>query len=100
MHLYDDYDAYARITGDPGWSWKALLPYFLKNEHWTPPTDNHDQRGQFDPAVHGFKGITSVGLNGFPAPALDTRVMQVTRELSVEFPFNLDYNSGFPLGVG
>ncbi|KAF9256013.1 alcohol oxidase [Marasmius fiardii PR-910] len=94
-----DYDRYARVTGDPGWSWKALEHYFRKNERWVPPTDNHDQTGQFNPAVHGFKGITSVGLNGFPTPAIDDRVAQVTRELSKEFPFNLDCNSGYPLGV-
>ncbi|KAL0578811.1 hypothetical protein V5O48_003178 [Marasmius crinis-equi] len=71
-----------------------------QNERWQFPTDNHDQTGQFDPVVHGFKGITSVSLNGFPTPAIDARVAQLTQELSDEFPFNLDINSGFPLGVG
>ncbi|KAF9256309.1 aryl-alcohol oxidase-like protein [Marasmius fiardii PR-910] len=94
-----DYDKYAQITGDPSWSWKAILPYFLKNERWVPPFDNHDQTGQFNPAVHGFKGITSVSLNGFQTTAIDTRVAKVTRELPREFPFNLDHNSGYPLGV-
>ncbi|KAF9256014.1 aryl-alcohol oxidase precursor [Marasmius fiardii PR-910] len=95
----DDYDRYARFTGDPGWSWKSILPYFRKNERWVAPTDNHDQRGQFNPAVHGFKGITSVSLSGFPTPAIDVRVTQMTENLPDEYPFNLDYNSGYPLGV-
>ncbi|KAK0450400.1 aryl-alcohol oxidase precursor [Desarmillaria tabescens] len=95
----EDYDRYANITGDHGWSWNEIQPYIRKNEHWTPPTDNHDTSGQFNPAVHGFHGINSVSLAGFPSPIQD-RVIQVTKELSDEFPFNLDYNSGFQLGVG
>ena len=31
---------------------------------------------------------------------LDPRVLQTTAELADEFPFNLDMNSGNPLGVG
>ncbi len=27
---YQDYDRYARVTGDDGWSWDALEPYILK----------------------------------------------------------------------
>lgn len=26
----DDYGAWARITGDPGWSWKRIFPYAKK----------------------------------------------------------------------
>lgn len=26
----DDYDEFARLTGDPGWSWESMLPYFMK----------------------------------------------------------------------
>ncbi|KAJ7837687.1 hypothetical protein B0H14DRAFT_2362146, partial [Mycena olivaceomarginata] len=26
----DDFDRYAKLTGDPGWSWDAILPYSLK----------------------------------------------------------------------
>ncbi|KAJ7698218.1 aryl-alcohol oxidase [Mycena olivaceomarginata] len=94
----EDYDRYARVSGDPGWGWDALQPYIRRNEHWTPPVDNHNQTGQFNPAVHGFYGINAVSLPGFLLP-VDVMVQQVTQELSDEFPFNLDYNSGWPLGV-
>ncbi|KAJ7937947.1 GMC oxidoreductase-domain-containing protein [Mycena leptocephala] len=70
----------------------------MQNEHWTPPVDNHNQTGQFNPAVHGFHGINAVSLPGFLLP-VDVMVQQVTQELSDEFPFNLDYNSGYPLSV-
>ncbi|KAK0186635.1 alcohol oxidase [Armillaria mellea] len=94
-----DYDRYAKISGDPGWRWGALQPYFRKNERFVPPADHHNTSGQFDPAVHGFDGINFVSLPGYPR-GIDGRVIQVTKELPREFPFNLDYNSGYQLGIG
>ena len=26
----DDFNRYAQLTGDDGWSWNQVLPYFLK----------------------------------------------------------------------
>ncbi|KAJ6488762.1 alcohol oxidase [Mycena sanguinolenta] len=96
----EDYNRWAAVTGDPGWSWDSLLPYFFKNEKWMPPADNHDTRGEFDPAVHSTHGINSVSLSGSRWPIFENQVIQTTREFPEEFPFNLDYNSGEPLGVG
>ncbi|KAF8218290.1 aryl-alcohol oxidase [Mycena galopus ATCC 62051] len=95
----DDFDRYAALTGDSGWSWDEIFPYFLKNEKWTQPADGHDTSGQFNPAVHSTHGLTEVSLPGFPWP-VGPRVLQATQELPNEFPFNLDMNSGRPLGVG
>ncbi|KAK0235295.1 aryl-alcohol oxidase [Armillaria nabsnona] len=95
----EDYDRYADVTQDPGWSWDGIQPYIRKNERWTAPTDHHNTTGQFNPAVHGFHGITAVSLPGFPS-AIQNRVIQTTQELADEFPFNLDCNSGYQLGVG
>lgn len=95
----DDFDRYARISGDSGWSWTSLQPYFKKNERWTPPNDGHNTTGQFTPSVHGFSGINAVSLAGFPTP-IDGRVINATHELGGEFSFNQDMNSGNPLGVG
>ncbi|KAJ6617584.1 pyranose dehydrogenase [Mycena sp. CBHHK59/15] len=95
----DDFDRFAKVTGDPGWSWDRLLPYFFKNEKWTAPADHHNTQGQFNPLVHGTNGMTSVSLTGFSYPA-SARVFQTTKELADEFPFNLDMNGGTPLGVG
>ncbi|KAJ6549907.1 aryl-alcohol-oxidase from pleurotus Eryingii, partial [Mycena capillaripes] len=95
-----DWDRYTRVSGDPGWGWDAIQPYIRKNEHWIPPTDKHNETGQFNPAVHGFHGINPVSLSGFPtAMMIDARVEQVTQELPDFFPFNLDYNSGSLTGV-
>ncbi|KAJ7302067.1 pyranose dehydrogenase [Mycena albidolilacea] len=96
----DDYNRFAAVTGDPGWSWDRLLPYFFKNEKWTPPVDHHDTRGQYDPAVHSNKGINSVSLSAFNWPIFSKHVIESTKELPDEWPFNLDMNSGKPLGLG
>ncbi|KAJ7028631.1 pyranose dehydrogenase [Mycena alexandri] len=96
----DDFDRYAKLTGDPGWSWDAILPYFLKNEKWVPPADHHDTRGQFDPSVHGTAGFIQTSISGFQYPIFQSKVLQTTKELPDVFPFNLDMNSGKPLGLG
>ncbi|KAJ7434861.1 aryl-alcohol oxidase, partial [Mycena latifolia] len=94
----EDYDRLAMVTGDHGWSWDSLIPYMRKNERFSLPSDHHNTTGQFNPAVHGFHGINAVSLAGFPSP-IDSRVIETTVELE-EFPFNLDMNSGYQLGLG
>ncbi|KAJ7049723.1 aryl-alcohol-oxidase from pleurotus Eryingii [Mycena amicta] len=94
----EDFDRVANDVDDQRWSWDALLPYWKKTERFTPPADNHNTTGQFDPAVHGFNGINSVTLSGFPTE-IDSKVIGTT-SLEGEFPFNLDMNSGYPLGIG
>ncbi|KAJ7489590.1 aryl-alcohol oxidase [Mycena latifolia] len=95
----DDFNRYAELTGDKGWSWNEILPYFFKNEKWSAPTDHHNTEGQFDPSVHSTQGLTSVSLNGFQWPIFQRNVIQTTKELPDVFPFNLDMNSGKPLGL-
>ncbi|KAG7450008.1 aryl-alcohol oxidase precursor [Guyanagaster necrorhizus] len=95
----EDYDRYAHVTGDEGWGWDELQPYIRKNERFVPPADHHNTTGEFNPAVHSFDGVNSVSLPGYPR-TIDGRVIQATQELPDEFPFNLDYNSGYPLGIG
>ncbi|KAJ3807127.1 hypothetical protein F5876DRAFT_48673 [Lentinula aff. lateritia] len=95
----EDYDLWANITDDEGWSWDSLQKYIRKNERFTPPVDHHNTTGQFDPNVHSFDGIVSVSLQGFPNE-IDNRTIQTTSELNEEFPFNLDMNSGYQLGIG
>ncbi|KAK7052441.1 GMC oxidoreductase [Favolaschia claudopus] len=96
----DDYNRFATVTSDPGWSWNRLLPYFLKNEKWTAPVDHHDTRGQYDPALHNLNGVNSVSLNALSWPVFSQHIIQSTKEIPDELPFNLDMNSGKPLGLG
>ncbi|KAG6855735.1 hypothetical protein H0H87_011405 [Tephrocybe sp. NHM501043] len=95
----EDFNRYAAVTGDQGWSWDKILPYFKKSEKWNTPTDNHNITGQFTPSIHGFNGLAGVSLSNFPTP-IDSMVINATKQLGSEFAFNQDYNSGKPLGVG
>ena len=48
----DDYDRWANVTGDDGWTWENLLPYVFKVDRMTAPADHHNPVGQFDPRLH------------------------------------------------
>lgn len=95
----DDFDRYARVTGDQGWSWENMVPYFQKSERWTTPADNHNITGQFNPSIHGFKGEVGVSLLGFPTP-IDQKAIEAGNELGGKYAFNVDINSGNQLGIG
>ncbi|KZS95161.1 aryl-alcohol oxidase-like protein [Sistotremastrum niveocremeum HHB9708] len=95
----DYWDNIAQYSGDEGWSWNSMLPYFKKLETFTPPADHHNTAGEFNPSVHGSNGPLSVSLPGFPTE-LNSRVFNTTKIASQSFPFNLDVNSGNQLGVG
>ncbi|KAJ7659839.1 hypothetical protein B0H17DRAFT_954559 [Mycena rosella] len=47
--------------------------------------------------AHGFSGINSASLTGYPSP-IDSQVIQVTTQLK-KFLFNLDMNPGSTLGM-
>ncbi|KAG6861061.1 hypothetical protein C0995_004403 [Termitomyces sp. Mi166 len=95
----DDYNRIAKKTGDNGWSWENLQPYFQKNEKFVRPADNHDNTGQFDPKVHGSNGLLSVSIQNSPTP-IDSKVVNASHQLGGDFNFVLDYNDGSPLGLG
>lgn len=95
----DDYDKWAEVTGDKGWSWKEMVPYFEKTERWTIAPGHGPERGDFNPHVHGFRGPLGIGFNGVIQPT-DPLVIQTTKDLPHEFPFNEDVNGGRPIGIG
>ncbi|KAL0564556.1 hypothetical protein V5O48_017489 [Marasmius crinis-equi] len=97
----DDWDRYAKITGDDGWSWDNIQPYIRKNERFTPPSDGHNTAGEIDPLAHSFNGINSVSVSGF-RNQIDTRVIRASKSMGndSDYRFVLDYNSGNQLGVG
>ncbi|KAF7440154.1 hypothetical protein PC9H_000498 [Pleurotus ostreatus] len=95
----DDFDKYANLTGDQGWSWNSLQTYIQKNERWLEPTDPLTAKDRFDSRFHSSTGMNFVSLNKF-VHTTDSRMIQTTKDFPEDFPFNLDYNSGNPLGVG
>ncbi|KAJ7583130.1 alcohol oxidase [Mycena floridula] len=95
----EDYDRYAAVTGDQGWSWNNLQKYIRKNEAFALSIGRNIS-GDFNPAAHGYHGVNSVTLaeNVYD---MDNRVIRATQgELKDQFPYNLDMNSGFHLGIG
>ncbi|TDL26776.1 aryl-alcohol oxidase [Rickenella mellea] len=95
----EDYDRYAKYTGDNRWSYDSIRPYIFKNEKWTVPGNRRNISGQFDPAIHSTDGITSVSLASFPHPT-DERVLRTSAEFPEEFPLVLDVNGGHAKGIG
>jgi len=43
-----DYDEWARLSGDPSWSWEKVLPVFRKSEdHWRGASEFHGAGGEW-----------------------------------------------------
>ncbi|KAF8896765.1 GMC oxidoreductase-domain-containing protein [Gymnopilus junonius] len=95
----DDFNRLAAVAGDPGWSWDSILPFMKKAESFTAPVDRHNTTGEINPTVHGFQGPLLTTVAGFPSP-LDSRLVNASIASPTQFPFNEDYNSGNPLGMG
>ncbi|KAJ7635070.1 hypothetical protein FB45DRAFT_480311 [Roridomyces roridus] len=68
-----------------------LFPCFFKNEKWVSPANHHSTYDEFGPSVHSIQGINSVSLSVSQWP-----IFEATRQLP---DYNLDMNSGQPLGV-
>jgi hypothetical protein len=71
----------------------------LQNERFVPPTDGRNITGDFDPAVHGFGGVTLISLPNQLQKPFDERFFNAANELGGNFKFNRDMNSGKPLGA-
>ncbi|KAK0471532.1 alcohol dehydrogenase [Armillaria novae-zelandiae] len=97
----EDYDRYARVTGDEGWGWERDTALHSKGltSDLLPLQIITTQQANLTLQVHNFHGVNSVSLPGYPK-TIDGRVIQATQELQGEFSFNLDYNSGYHLGIG
>lgn len=93
----EEYDQWAELTGDAGWSWENISQYYYKNSRLVPPADGHDTTGQVDPAHHGY-GPLEISVPGYPSE-IDDMVIGTSKAPGAEVPYNLDVNSGHPLGL-
>jgi choline dehydrogenase-like flavoprotein len=83
-----DYNSWAELVGDERWSYKGMLPYFRRTEHFHNP--------QGDPIQHGFDGpIYHAPIDR--AYPLRKTVHQAYLEAGLQD--NADANAGDPLGV-
>ncbi|KAI0049745.1 GMC oxidoreductase [Auriscalpium vulgare] len=93
-----DWDRMASVSGDSGWSSSSLASLGKSIEKLVPPADGHDTTGQIIPADHGTSGPIQISVQGYPLQ-IDSKVVAMTKELP-QFPYNVDQNSGYPLGIG
>ncbi|KAJ3785320.1 aryl-alcohol oxidase [Lentinula aff. detonsa] len=95
----DDFDRFAAVTGDNGWSWDNVQQYFALNEKLVSPAGNPSTIGKFNPEVHYYDGAVDVSLPSF-SPDFDSKVLDAVDELGGAYSYNEDVNSGSPLGLG
>lgn len=81
----DDYDEWESL-GNPTWSYKDLLPYFIRQE-------NYHVKG--DPGYHGYSGPVDVE-NPTPWLPLSERYLKGFEELGLDV---LDYNGARQIGI-
>ena len=82
-----DYDEWAQVTGDPGWSWASVLPIFMKSEdHWRGADEKHGQGGEWR----------------VETPKLRWEILESFADAAVEagIPRTDDFNRGNNEGVG
>ncbi|KAI0039399.1 GMC oxidoreductase [Auriscalpium vulgare] len=94
-----DFDRWAAAVGDSSFSWKNVQGIIKGIEALVPPADGHNTTGQIIPSIHGTNGPVHISVQGYPNE-MDSKVFGATAQLSAEFPFNEDMNSGNPLGIG
>ncbi|MBN3854439.1 choline dehydrogenase [Paraburkholderia sp. Ac-20340] len=83
----EDYDNWARVTGDSGWSWDSVLPVFKRSE------DYHGGASEF----HGAGGEWRVEKQRLKWQILET-FAQAAQEQGI--PATSDFNRGNNEGVG
>jgi choline dehydrogenase len=80
-----DYDEWSSL-GNKGWSYKEVLPYFIKSEH-------HQSKGA---PWHGTNGPLYVSFASNPSP-LNQFFLEACGKNGI--PFNEDYNGGSQVGA-
>ncbi|TFK19463.1 aryl-alcohol oxidase [Coprinopsis marcescibilis] len=71
---------------------------WAQHEKWVAPTGGRNITGQFDPRFHGFDGKTQVSFPHTQLTDFDTRCLEAAKT-EKDFSYNLDVNSGEPLGL-
>ncbi|KAF1925755.1 GMC oxidoreductase [Didymella exigua CBS 183.55] len=81
-----DYDGWEAL-GNEGWNWESLLPYFKKNEIFSPPVDEirDEYNITWDENAHGYEGHMHSTYSPFIWPTTKNLV-EATRSLNIPIP--------------
>jgi choline dehydrogenase-like flavoprotein len=82
-----DYDSWADDAGCKGWSYREVLPYFIRSE------DNQ----RLANAYHGYGGPLGVSYPINPPP-ISHAFLRAAQEIGI--PFNFDFNGAVQDGIG
>ncbi|KAJ3563653.1 hypothetical protein NP233_g8801 [Leucocoprinus birnbaumii] len=93
-----EWDQYAQLGGNAALKWNTILPLLMKAEKWTRDAQALSDSGHYNPAFHGKTGQLSVQAPYMQHP-FNNLLIQASQELHSEFPFNLDWNDGTPIGT-
>lgn len=83
----EDYDAWEELTGDPGWGFEQLLPYFIRMEG----------NATFGGPLHGVDGPLKVSHSDHVCD-LSRRFVLSAQQAGI--PYTADFNGGDQTGVG
>ncbi|OHX00498.1 GMC oxidoreductase [Colletotrichum incanum] len=91
-----DYDRWESL-GASGWNWDTLLPYFKKNEKFTPPTPEivAEWGVEVDNSAHGNEGLMQVTYSPFFWPTTKFMIDAI-KELGITVA--KDQANGSPIG--
>ncbi|KAJ6201989.1 hypothetical protein J3E72DRAFT_209733 [Bipolaris maydis] len=93
----DQIDAWQDL-GNQEWNWDSMWEYFLKQEHFQPPTNQLKQKGAvYEAGAHRNGGDLAVGFTPYLVGQGFAELMKDTSE-AIGFPYNQDANSGIMRG--
>ncbi|KAJ9651235.1 hypothetical protein H2198_009490 [Neophaeococcomyces mojaviensis] len=94
----DDYDEWARKTGDDRWKWQNVLPRMKAMEDFSPePPKGYHSLADANSDNHGTGGPIKLGFGNEMTPGV-TKFVEACQEVGMHIcP---DINSGNPVGVG
>lgn len=80
--------------GNEGWNWDSLWPYYLKSEHFYPPTPGTVKKGvEYKPSAHGLDGHVGVGWSNYTMGGNAHSVLNQTYQ-NIGIPYNKDQSTG------
>ncbi|KAJ3561543.1 hypothetical protein NP233_g10130 [Leucocoprinus birnbaumii] len=93
-----EWNQYAEVTGNKGLKWNSVLPLLMKAEKWGQSPNASSNTGHYNPAFHG-KGGELLTQAPYSIHPFNDMLMQSSKELPDEFPFDEDWSDGTPIGT-